>query len=154
MITDIDHILPINAINAVYNFNGDKMEFPREFAVLDNKGNITQDINILTKYGYNRKKYRNKLSVYKHTNTFAMKRKIFMEIGGYPEQDCNLGRQDNRDDTHLWNKYKRHMADGKCKRYVKGPVTYVFPDAANDPKKLFHNLDRTIPKVINGKLRA
>jgi len=139
-ITDIDHILPREAIDAVYNFTGDKMEFERQYAVLNGKAQIIQKRATLRKYGHRRKSIR----TYRHTNTFAMKRKIFWEIGGYPEIDCNWGRQDHRDDTHLHNKYKRHCKAMKCKPAVVGPVTYVFPAASGDTPNFFHNLDRKI----------
>jgi len=138
--TDIDHILPKEAIDAAYNFTGDKMVFDREYAILNNKGQIIQSIDALRKYGFRR----NRFKTYNHTNTFCMKHKIFWDIGGYPEEDCDWGRQDHRDDTHLYNRYRRHVKAGKCKPAVQGPVTYVFPNVAEDQQKLFHKLNRYI----------
>ena len=138
--TDIDHILPKEAIMAAYSFGGDKMEFQRQYAVLNNKGEIVQDRDTLTRYGHKKRR----INTYRHTNTFCMGRDIFWEIGGYPEEDCEVGRQDNRDDTHLHNRYKSHCRKGLCKPAVQGPITYVFPAVAEDPKGLFHDLDRYI----------
>ena len=139
-ITDIDHILPKETIMEAYRFRGDKMVFSRHFAVLDNKGRVRTDIKTLRRYGH--KKPRR--TTYQHTNTFCMKRKVFWDIGGYPEEDCDVGRQDNRDDTHLHNRYKAHVRKGLASPAVQGPLTYVFPAVADDPKGLFHNLDRYI----------
>ena len=146
-ITDIDHILPRLAIAEAHffatHYRGDKMEFSREFAILNNHGDIIQDFETLREYGFRRNPKKG-FGTYKHTNTFVMRKSIFWEIGGYPEDDCDVGRQDNRDDTHLHNRYRRHCMDGKCRRAEAGGVTYVFPAVAKDPKRLFHKLDRTI----------
>ena len=143
LMTDIDHILPKEAIDAVYNFDGDKMEFTREFAILDNRGKIIQDLDKLIEYGYPRNRYkRREFRTYKHTNTFAMRRKIFWELGGYSEERCNRGFHPTHDDLELNSRYRRYAKQGKCKRAVMGPVTYCFPAVAKDPKKLFHNLSR------------
>jgi len=138
--TDIDHILPIEAIRAAHQFTGDKMEFTRQFAVLTNRAKITQDRSVLRKYGHRRKRVR----TYRHTNTFAMKREIFWAMGGYNEDDCDWGRQDHRDDTHLHNKYRRFRKSHGFEPAVVGPVTYVFPGTQEDPQGLFHKLERYI----------
>lgn len=148
--TDIDHILSREAIEAVYQFNGDKMEFTREYAILSNKGQIIQELEALVKYGFPRKHHkRKKFRTYKHTNTFAMRREIFWQIGGYAESRCCKGTHPTHDDLYLYSKYREHCRKGNCKPAVKGPVTYVFPAIARDPKKLFHKLSRNtrlVPK--------
>jgi len=141
--TDIDHIIPVNIIKEVYEFKGDKMEFEREYAILNNNARIIQSVEALKKYGFPENRYKRRgFHKYKHTNTFAMKRKIFFEIGCYPIEDCDTGRQDHRDDTHLHNAYRRHVKARQCKPAVMGGITYVFPNHTNS--KLFHDLDRSI----------
>lgn len=147
LMTDIDHILPKTVIDAVYTFDKDKMEFPREFAILNNNGMIVQDIDTLVRYGYSRKQYRKrKFRIYKHTNTFAMRRKLFWEIGGYSEKRCDRGTHPTHDDLQLHSRYNKYAKQGKCSKSVIGPVTYCFPAVAADPKKLFHNLERGFKK--------
>jgi glycosyltransferase involved in cell wall biosynthesis len=144
LMTDIDHIFTKEVIDAVYNFDGDKMEFPREFAILDNRGIIRQNLDMLVEYGFHRARYRRrKFRTYKHTNTFAMRRKIFWEIGGYSEKRCDKGTHPTHDDLQLHSRYRQHIKQGKCNRAVIGPMTYCFPAVAIDPKNLFHNLNRT-----------
>jgi hypothetical protein len=119
------------------------MEFTREFAVLNNKGMITQDLDTLVKYGYPRRRYRRrKFRIYKHTNTFAMRRKIFWELNGYSEKRCDTGTHPTHDDLQLNSEYRKYAKQGKCSKPVLGPITYCFPAVDKDPKKLFHNLQR------------
>ena len=142
-ITDVDHILPKETIMEGYLFRGDKMEFKRSHAILSRNGEIYQDAESLFKYGYGKKRYlRRGVKKYRHTNTFVMRKKIFIEIGGYKERLCDRGVQYHRDDSHLHQQYGRHRAEGKCLPAEEGGMTYVFPAVSRDPKKLFHNLSR------------
>ena len=140
--TDIDHILPFNAILDGYYFTGDKLEFPREFAVLNNHGDIMQSPAMLFKYGMTRRYFsRRGVRRYKHTNTYVMKRKVFMEIGGYPEHSCNRGTHPTRDDRLLYNRYRKHAEAGNCQPPVMSDVpVYVFPNTTTSG--LFHDLPR------------
>jgi len=143
LMTDVDHIFSRELIAAVENFDGDKMEFGRQFAVLTNRGEITQDPEVLFEYGLDRQRYKKRgLGVYKHTNTFAMKKQIFMDIDGYHPRYCNKGIHDIYDDNHLYHKYRKHCEAGKCKPAVKGPDVFVFPASGIDPIGLFHKLER------------
>jgi hypothetical protein len=81
--TDIDHVISKNAFIASIFFEGDKMVFPRKWAILDNRFRIRQDIEILSGYGLINGKGSGS-----HANTFVMKKKIFDELGGYNENFC------------------------------------------------------------------
>jgi glycosyltransferase involved in cell wall biosynthesis len=138
LMTDIDHILTGKLIQAVRQFNGDKMEFPRQYGVLSTKGKFTQDLKTLAEYGYNK----NKLNVYTHTGSYAMRREIFWDIGGYEKKRCDKNTHPTHDDLYLHSKYKQFYRKKKCKLPATGPIIYVFPATGTDPKKLFHDLKR------------
>jgi len=142
-ITDVDHIIPKKTVIQAYKFNGDKMGFKRSFAILSNNGDIFNDPESLFKYGFSKVRYAKRgTSVYRHTNTFVMRKKVFKAIGGYRERLCDKGVQWHRDDSFLNRDYRRHCAKGLCEPEVIGGDVYVFPDVAGDPKKLFHSLGR------------
>jgi glycosyltransferase involved in cell wall biosynthesis len=138
LMTDIDHMLSKEAIEAVRNFDGDKMMFPRHWAVLDDGGRIVQDTEILFDYGLSEELYKERgLHAGHHANTFAMRRKIFQELGGYDESFCG---KYGGDDTNFSRRYGEYHYSGHCKRHSMGPRIYVYPDPRRDKKKVFHSL--------------
>lgn len=142
-ITDIDHILTREAIAAVENFDGDKMIFPRSFAVLNNRGKIVKNPKMLFKYGYAPSRYKRRgRRTYYHVNTFAMKKRIFKEIGGYPPEICDMGVHETGDDKIIDGRYRKHCKAGHCNPPVWGPEIHVFPGSVRDPRGLFHHMDR------------
>jgi len=143
LMTDIDHILTREAIAAVENFSGDKMRFTRSYAVLDSNGKISQDPKTLFRYGLKKSYYKRKgLYVGRHTNTFAMKRSIYFEIGGYDEKFCNRPEGGNKGDAPFYWRYKRHCLAGKCEFEVVGPEIHTYPGLPLDPLGMFHTLKR------------
>jgi len=140
-ITDIDHILTWEAIDAVRNFDGDKMVFPRQWGIIDKNGRISQDKNVLMDYGMREIDYiRKGLNHYIHTNTYAMKKSIFIQIGGYPPVFAEMLKHDIYDDNYLYGRYRREVKAQKAKPAVTGPPILTFPGTVKDPKGLFHNL--------------
>lgn len=143
LMTDIDHILPREAIKAAYNFEGDKMGFTRSLAILDENGRISQIPEVLFEYGLSKERYLEKgLNVCRHVNTFVMRKRIFQEIDGYNPKCCKGGRHPTRDDAHLQGKYRRYCKAGKCKPEEQGPEVYVFPATDGESGRLFHKLNR------------
>lgn len=143
LMTDIDHILTREAIATVENFTGDKMRFSRAYAVLDKHGKINQKPKTLFKYGLSRQHYKRRgLSAIRHTNTFAIRRSIYFEIGGYPERFCNRPKGGNKGDRTFYNQYKKHFLDGKCEPEVVGPQILTYPGLPLDPLGVFHKLKR------------
>lgn len=135
LMSDIDHILTLEAIRAVLNFSGDKMIFPRKVAILDRKGYICRDRRILLRYGY---QGFNLQRTNFHANTFAIKRSIFqMKLNGYNERFCGTH---GGDDTDLNRRYRILVRKGLAKKQVKGPLIYVFPDPKHDLEGIFHKL--------------
>jgi glycosyltransferase involved in cell wall biosynthesis len=142
--TDIDHIISREALEDALNFNGNKMIFRRQIAVLDENGDVRQDKETLKDWGYERQS----LDASVHGNTFVMRKSIFDELGGYSPETCNLGfhpASRKGDDCYFntkWNHAFRGVAP------VVGRDIYMFPigrfnKTGNlNPKGLFHNLSQ------------
>jgi len=138
LMTDIDHIISQEQINAGKAFNGDKMIFPRQWAVLDTAGGLHQEKEVLLQYGLDPKLYEQRgLSGGSHANTFCMQKSIFDELGGYDESFCG---KYGGDDTDFNDRYGRLHRQGLVARHVVGPRMFVFPDPRRDAQNLFHSL--------------
>jgi len=143
-ITDIDHIITREAIEAVRNFEGDLMVFPRYYGILDSRGNLLNDWKTMMEFGA---RPRNRMSGGYHMNTFAMKKSIFDSIGGYDRKHCermfHVGGRFTSEEGALFSKYRRIARGGQA---VAGPTTYFYPtgqfrvDGNHNPFGLFHTL--------------
>ena len=142
---DVDHILTREALDFIRRFDGCKVQFIREFGVLDENGELTQDMDVLVTYGLppNRKSLR----IGPLPNNFAMRRDLFWELGGYREN--LVERPYPQGEDRLWKKtwydYQRRTGHEACPHR---PMIYVFPvgklvgDVDHNPMGLFHNLSR------------
>jgi predicted glycosyltransferase involved in capsule biosynthesis len=132
--TDIDHILTEESILSVINFKGDKMEFSRTWAILDEDGTIIRDRDVLIDYGCKENDL-NKTS--SHCNTFAIKKEIFNKLDGYDQKFCG---KYGGDDVDFNKRYAELHYKGEIKSSEKGPLIFVYPDPRRDKKKIFHSL--------------
>lgn len=132
--TDIDHIISREAIESALNFNGDKMVFPREWAILDHNNRICRDPQKLSSYGLINGK-----NAGSHANTFLMKKSIFEMLGGYKESFCG---KYGGDDTDFARRYGELHYQRKVARSVTGPRIFVYPEPRQDVRKIFHSLRR------------
>lgn len=150
LMTDIDHILSKEAIMTVRDFDGDKMVFPRHFAILNSKGKIVNDPDTLFIYGLHERFSKRKIfSAGHHMNTFAMKKSIYMKLDGYHPKYCGIAQGRNHGDKRFYRKYSNCVNAGECREAIVGPIIYVFPGMAKckslseiDPLNLFHRLTR------------
>lgn len=134
LFTDIDHIISVEALMAARLFDGDKMQFPREFAILDKNGRLSQKIETMREYGL-----KGKLKTGPHYNTFVIKNELFIRLGGYNEKYCGKYGGDDVDFSHRYGELvKRRIAS----RAINGPKIFVFPDPRKDVKQMFHGLRR------------
>lgn len=143
-ITDIDHILTREAIEAVRAFDGDLMVFPRYYGILDRNGKLITDTKTMMEFGA-RPRARNSGGF--HMNTFAMRKTIFDKIGGYSSVYCermfHVGGRFTSEEGALMSTY-RNVAKGR--QAVGGPATYFFAtgryrvDGNHNPFGLFHTL--------------
>lgn len=149
--TDIDHIISKEALDAVYKFTGDRMIFPRYIAVLSPGGRLRQDIPTLVAYGFDMRRYRRgrkKLYASMHGNTFAIRKSLFWELGGYDPNHCYYGFHApvrKGEDCYFSTSWK-HWAAKNGKVDAVGPPIYLFPvgrfNATGDtnPRGIFHKL--------------
>lgn len=154
LMTDIDHILSKEAIMDSYNFQGDKMIFPRYFAVLLEDGTLTQDPKILEEYGLDMNRLKTKRGLYAsvHGNTFTMKRSTFNLLGGYDPKHCLYGHHaagNKGEDSVLMRRWNHYAAKNGLTLAVGSPI-YIFPigryhvTGDKNPHGLFHNLSQEL----------
>lgn len=146
LMTDIDHILSRESILIARDFKGDKMMFPRDWAILTEAGRLSQIYEDLFEWGLTKELYLKRgLQAGMHENTFAMRRAIFLDLlNGYDEKFCG---KYGGDDTDLSRRYGQLHKQGLVSRHILGPKIYVYPDPNKDIKKVFHGLRRGEKKI-------
>lgn len=149
LMTDADHILSREAIEAVRAFDGDRMMFPRYFGVLLEDGTLSQDLEVLREYGLD-VEHLGKRGLYAswHQNTFAIRKTTFDILGGYEPVHSLVGYHPITragDDVYFNKKWNRWAASQGI-RVVGGPPIYVWPigrfhiRGETNPMGLFHDL--------------
>jgi len=148
--TDIDYIISPEAIEAARNLKHDKMSVRRQFGVLDEHGNFTQDIEVLKAYGLAAERIETRgVNLAPHPNNFAMRRETFFRIGAYVEDRVGMeyplggDGEFKRRWTEAYNKGRVTLQDDDLR-----PTIYMFPngqfcgDVDFNPFDLFHDLSR------------
>ena len=141
---EIDHIITRELLDFVRGYDGDKVLFLREFAVLDGDGVLTQDRDVLEVYGLPKDKG---LKVGPLPNNFAMRKDVFWKLGGYRE-DLVTRPYPQGEDRLFKKAWLVHQRKHNATVAVHRPVIYVFPvgkligDVDADPQHLFHSLTR------------
>jgi len=149
LMLDIDYIISREVVDAVRQFEGDRMGFPRYFGVLLEDGTFTQDLDTLIDYGFNVKRL-NRRGLYAsvNSNTFAIKRGTFEHLGGYDPKHCTKGYHagPRQSSSCYFNGRWNRWAKRRGIRQVLGPDVYMFPigryhkDGDTNPMGLFHDL--------------
>lgn len=140
---DIDHILTRDCIDFVRQSEAQRIHFLRHFGVLTENGELATDRSVLKSYGLPDQQ---RLRIESHQNTFAMKRSLFWDLGGYRE-DLIGKPYPQGEDSGFYKKW-REYAETFDIQSVEGPSLYVFPngrwcgDVDYDKYGLFHNLSR------------
>lgn len=134
LMTDIDHILTREAIQKVMEFSGGKLVFRRQYGILNTRGEISRDKNVLIRMGCKP----SELGLIKpHPNTFCIKREIFQNLlKGY---DSKFFGRYGGGDLDLNRRYDQLAIQGRVGKAVAGPVIFVFP---NPKGSEFHPLKR------------
>jgi Glycosyltransferases involved in cell wall biogenesis len=145
---DIDHIISKEIINLARTFNGQKLTFKREFGVILPDGVFTQDLGVLTLYGFPIERYKKRgLNLTALPNNFAMRKDIFFKIGGYREDlvEKDYPQGEDRFFKKQWYEWERNHGGFV---HPERPTIYMFPngyfcgDVDFNPFGLFHNLTR------------
>jgi len=147
---DLDHIITPELLDTVRGYDGDKVGFSRQFGVLTEEGKLSQDIDTLIKYGFPKERLRRKgLKITALPNNFAMKKKVFWDIGGYREDlvERPYPQGEDRNFKKSWCNWER---ENNGKYYEIRPITYMFPNGYKcgdfhvdfNPFNLFHTLTR------------
>lgn len=139
---DIDHIVTRKLLDFVLTNDAPRIHFPRRFGVLDEEGVLVRDRAVLETYGLPPEKK----IVESHQNSFAMRKSLFWELGGYREDLIGkpYPQGEDSDFYHKWQDY----GDREGIKSLEGPVLYVFPsgrwcgDVDYNPHGLFHDLSR------------
>ncbi len=148
LMTDLDYIITLSVIHDARDFRGDRMGFKREFGVLDENGNFTQDVPTLLEYGLLPARIPAKgVKMPPHPNNFVIRKDLFWEMGGYLEN--RIGRDyPQGEDRYFKKTWLRFVKAGKAVGADYRPTLYMFPngqfcgDADFNPFELFHNLSR------------
>ena len=143
---DLDHIITRELLDFVVSQDASRIHFQRRFGVLDEEGGLHTDRKTLKGWGL----IGNRRRIESHQNSFAMKRELFWELGGYRE-DLIGKPYPQGEDSGFYAKWKEYSeANGEAS--VEGPTLYVFPtgrfcgDVDYDEHGLFHSLSRKSKK--------
>jgi glycosyltransferase involved in cell wall biosynthesis len=151
LMTDIDYIIPREAIEAALAFDGDYLGFRREMGVLLEDGTVTQDMDTLLSYGLLPERARTRgVQLPPHPNNFVIRRDLFFAMGGYPEDRIGQPYPQGEDS---WFKRRRHewVAAGKMTEVTdhRRPLLLMVPNGQfccggvdANPLGLFHTLSR------------
>lgn len=158
IMADLDHIISREFVDATRNFTGDHIRINREFAILDEEGNLTQDHEVLKQYGLSEKRLREKgVAMPPHRNQFAMHKDLYWKMGGFREDRIGMPypQREDGDFAKLWRQLyeKGEVRDfDDVVGYEHRPVLYMFPngkycgDVDHNPFGLFHTLSRKTEK--------
>lgn len=144
---DLDHIVPKYAIDFIRKTTATKVQFVREFGVLDEEGKLTQERSVLAAYGLPKDQG---LGIGPLPNNFAMRRDVFWELGGYREDlvEKPYPQGEDRHFRSVWRTYEKERGGEGSQVCEHRPRIFMFPngkycgDVDADPKGLFHTLSR------------
>ena len=145
---DADYIIPKETIETVLNFTGDKMNFKRRFATLNEHGEIDISKKTLKSWGLTGSWLRRHYAP-RHRSQYVMSKVAFNRIGGYKENLAGKAYpQGGGAGQRFYRKWQRAEADGKFKTSEEAPEIFMYPigkycgSTNHNPFNLFHNLKR------------
>lgn len=153
LMTDIDYIIRKENIEYARNLKYDKARFRRQFGVITEDGDVTQDLEVLRKYGLTEDRINVRgLQISPHPNNFIMRKSTYFDIGGYREE-LN-GIYPSRGDTFFKRDWDEYYKAGKATLAPAEERTtlLMFPngqfcgDLDYNPFGLFHSFTRKTKK--------
>lgn len=147
---DLDYIITQDCVDKCVWFTGDKLRFKREFGILDENGVVSQDLDTLRKYGLLESRIQEKgLRMPPHPNNFCIRRELYWEMGGYPEDRINRPYPQG-EDRWFKRQWVKFVNEGRAKEsdHDDRPTLLMFPngqfcgDVDHNPFNLFHTLSR------------
>jgi glycosyltransferase involved in cell wall biosynthesis len=150
LITDIDYVIPRKTILDALTLKEDKTSIRREFGVLDENGNLTQDLDVLRTWGLTEDRIKSKgVMMPPHPNNYVMKRSVFDLVGYYDENRVMKPYPIGADAEfkRRWDKFKDKGLVTVRDNALR-PVIYMLPngqycgDVDYNPFGLFHTLTR------------
>jgi hypothetical protein len=146
----MDYIIPLSCIESALELKEDKSSIRRQFGVLDENGNLTQDLDVLRAYGLSEVIIKRRgVRMSPHPNNFIMKKSVFDLVGFFDESRVNRPYPIGADAEfkRRWSKYHEKglvtLRDNDLR-----PTIYMFPngqfcgDVDYNPFGLFHTLSR------------
>lgn len=145
LITDMDYIIPMSCIESALDLKEDKSSIRREFGILDENGDFTQDMDILKSYGL----VKDNVKMSPHPNNFIMRKSTFDVVGLFDETRVDRPYPIGADAEfkRRWTKFHQQglvtLRDNDLR-----PTIYMFPngqycgDVDYNPFNLFHTLTR------------
>lgn len=148
LMCDVDYIIPREAIFAAMALKEDRMNFRREFGILNENGDFTQDLDELRKYGLLESRIRDKgVKISAHTNEYVMRKTTYFALGGY-RTDLIGKPYPQGEDRCFQGVWDRAQAAGTVNRTFDRALIYMFPngkfcgDKDYNPFGLFHKTSR------------
>lgn len=149
LMADIDYIIPKEAIADALSLKEDRMNFRREFGILDENGVLSQNIDDLKKYGLTEQRIKDRgVKVSAHTNEFVMRKSVFIDIMGMYREDLIGKPYPQGEDRCFQGVWDRNISKGVVNRTDYRPLVYMFPngkfcgDVDYNPFNLFHTTSR------------
>jgi hypothetical protein len=143
---DLDHIVTKDLLYYVRRFRGPGVHFIRKLAMLDEQGVLRITPEALRACGLKRTKIR----VESHHNSFAIRRDLFWELGGYIE---DMSKPYPRgEDSIFYKAWLKYLKYNGIEERRDVPTLFVIPsgrwcgDVDYNPQGLFHNLSRKTGK--------
>ena len=154
--TDIDHIVTLDLLTFARTTEYDFVKLKREVAVLDEEGRFVQTESEVLRYGFQPERFaRGRFHIAPHTNSFIVRRQVYLDTGGVSERRVKLHRHPNREEIPFRRRIFALEKEGKIQvldEYTNGadtrPMLYMFPNGQYcgsinyNPFGLFHALPR------------
>lgn len=153
LMTDIDYIIREADIEAGRNMKYDKQSFRRQFGVILENGEVTQDLDVLRQYGLLEDRIKTRgVNLTPHPNNFIMRKSTYLDMGGYREE--LQGIYPSRGDTWFKRDWVDYQNAGKGTLSPDRTTLLMFPngqycgDVDYNPFGLFHSFTRKTEKNV------